>query len=153
MTFILKNINVIFSYIFVGSPMWLPHRKSVHSVDANSQDLHMFIFCLRALVRSAHAVAVITIPSYLYDEVSNIIIILIYLILLYCFFSKYSNILDYFYNWISEATNIFLHSLWFKYIKIAVLFTSWDTIISYLKVYSLIRAFNESVVILNFLFE
>jgi len=54
----------------LGSPMWLPHRKSVHSIDSNSQDLHMFIFCLRALVRSAHAVAVITIPSYLYDDES-----------------------------------------------------------------------------------
>lgn len=88
MTFYLKNINAIFSYIFVGSPMWLPHRKSIHSVDANSQDLHMFIFCLRALVRSAHAVAVITIPSYLYDEVSNIIIILLYFIFLYCFLAN-----------------------------------------------------------------
>lgn len=54
----------------LGSPMWLPHRKSIHSLDSSSQDLHMFIFCLRALVRSAHAVAVITIPSYLYDQES-----------------------------------------------------------------------------------
>ncbi|KAF7270339.1 elongator complex protein 4 isoform X2 [Rhynchophorus ferrugineus] len=52
----------------LGSPMWLPHRKSIHSMDSSSQDLNMFIFCLRALVRSAHAVAVITVPSYLYDE-------------------------------------------------------------------------------------
>ncbi|CAG9765522.1 unnamed protein product [Ceutorhynchus assimilis] len=51
----------------LGSAMWLPPRKSIHG---HSQDLHMFIFCLRALVRSAHAVAVITIPSYLYDEES-----------------------------------------------------------------------------------
>lgn len=52
----------------LGSPMWLPQRKSMHVLDGNSQDLHMFIFCLRALVRSAHAVALITIPSYLYDQ-------------------------------------------------------------------------------------
>ncbi|XP_066150945.1 elongator complex protein 4 isoform X1 [Euwallacea fornicatus] len=54
----------------LGSPMWLPTKKSVHSVNGNSQDLHMFLFCLRALVRSAHAVAFVTIPSYLYDEES-----------------------------------------------------------------------------------
>ncbi|XP_030767581.1 elongator complex protein 4 [Sitophilus oryzae] len=54
----------------LGSPMWLPCRKSIHSMDSSSQDLNMFIFCLRALVRSANAVAVITVPSYLYGEES-----------------------------------------------------------------------------------
>ncbi|KAJ8958241.1 hypothetical protein NQ318_017384 [Aromia moschata] len=53
----------------LGSPMWLPHRKSLHSIDS-SRDLDMFIFCLRALVRSAFAVAVITVPTHLYHEVS-----------------------------------------------------------------------------------
>ncbi|KAJ8911958.1 hypothetical protein NQ315_012769 [Exocentrus adspersus] len=52
----------------LGSPMWLPHSKSVHSIDS-SRDLNLFIFCLRALVRSAYAVAVITIPTHLYHEV------------------------------------------------------------------------------------
>ncbi|XP_050298855.1 elongator complex protein 4 [Anthonomus grandis grandis] len=52
----------------LGSPMWLSPKKSIYSLERHSQDLHMFIFCLRALVRSAHAVAMITIPSYLYDE-------------------------------------------------------------------------------------
>ncbi|XP_060524375.1 elongator complex protein 4 [Cylas formicarius] len=53
----------------LGSPMWLPHRKTIHSMDS-SRDLDMFIFCLRALVRSAYAVALVTIPSYLYHEMS-----------------------------------------------------------------------------------
>ncbi|KAJ8929917.1 hypothetical protein NQ314_017351, partial [Rhamnusium bicolor] len=53
----------------LGSPMWLPHRKSIHSIDS-SRDLDMFIFCLRALVRSAYAVAVITVPTHLYHEIS-----------------------------------------------------------------------------------
>ncbi|KAJ8919076.1 hypothetical protein NQ315_012060 [Exocentrus adspersus] len=53
----------------LGSPMWLPHSKSVHSIDS-SRDLNLFIFCLRALVRSAYAVAVITIPTHLYHEIS-----------------------------------------------------------------------------------
>ncbi|CAH1119145.1 unnamed protein product [Phaedon cochleariae] len=53
----------------LGSPMWLPHRKSLHSIDA-TRDLDMFIFCLRALVRSAYSVAVITIPTHLYHEIS-----------------------------------------------------------------------------------
>ncbi|CAH0553131.1 unnamed protein product [Brassicogethes aeneus] len=53
----------------LGSPMWLPYRKALHSIDS-SRDLDMFIFCLRALVRSAYAVAVITIPTHLYHEVS-----------------------------------------------------------------------------------
>lgn len=53
----------------LGSPMWLPHRKALHSIDS-SRDLDMFIFCLRALVRSAYAVAVITIPTHLYHEIS-----------------------------------------------------------------------------------
>ncbi|XP_044761251.1 elongator complex protein 4 [Coccinella septempunctata] len=51
----------------LGSPLWLPVRNSLHSLDS-SRDLDMFIFCLRALVRSALAVAVITIPSHLYRE-------------------------------------------------------------------------------------
>ncbi|KAG5875843.1 hypothetical protein JTB14_012963 [Gonioctena quinquepunctata] len=53
----------------LGSPMWLPHRKSLHSIDS-TRDLDMFIFCLRALVRSAYSVAVITIPTHLYHEIS-----------------------------------------------------------------------------------
>lgn len=53
----------------LGSPMWLPHRKSLHSIET-TRDLDMFIFCLRALVRSAYAVAVVTIPTHLYHEVS-----------------------------------------------------------------------------------
>lgn len=52
----------------LGSPLWLPVRNPLHSLDS-SRDLDMFIFCLRALVRSAFAVAVITIPSHLYSEV------------------------------------------------------------------------------------
>lgn len=55
----------------LGSPMWLPHRKSLHSIET-TRDLDMFIFCLRALVRSAYAVAVVTIPTHLYHEVSSI---------------------------------------------------------------------------------
>ncbi|KAL3279232.1 hypothetical protein HHI36_016745 [Cryptolaemus montrouzieri] len=51
----------------LGSPLWLPMKNSLHSVDS-SKDLDMFIFCMRALVRSALAVAVITIPSHLYHE-------------------------------------------------------------------------------------
>ncbi|XP_045461469.1 putative elongator complex protein 4 [Harmonia axyridis] len=51
----------------LGSPLWLPSKNSLHSLDY-SRDLDMFIFCLRALVRSALAVAVITIPSHLYRE-------------------------------------------------------------------------------------
>jgi elongator complex protein 4 len=51
----------------LGSPMWLPPRDSFH-VMSESRDLDMFIFCLRALVRSAFAVAVITIPTHLYHE-------------------------------------------------------------------------------------
>ncbi|RZB39576.1 PAXNEB domain containing protein [Asbolus verrucosus] len=53
----------------LGSPMWLPPRDSFHLMN-ESRDLDMFIFCLRALVRSAFAVAVITIPTHLYHEVS-----------------------------------------------------------------------------------
>lgn len=53
----------------LGSPMWLPHRKSLHSIET-TRDLDMFIFCLRALVRSAYAVAVVTVPTHLYHEVS-----------------------------------------------------------------------------------
>ncbi|XP_074040998.1 elongator complex protein 4 isoform X2 [Leptinotarsa decemlineata] len=53
----------------LGSPMWLPHRKSLHSIES-TRDLDMFIFCLRALVRSAYSVAVITIPTHLYHEIS-----------------------------------------------------------------------------------
>ncbi|CAH1285118.1 unnamed protein product [Diabrotica balteata] len=53
----------------LGSPMWLPHRKSLHSIDS-TRDLDKFIFCLRALVRSAYAVAVVTIPTHLYHEIS-----------------------------------------------------------------------------------
>ncbi|CAH1111117.1 unnamed protein product [Psylliodes chrysocephalus] len=53
----------------LGSPMWLPHRKSLHSIDS-TRDLDKFIFCLRALVRSANAVAVVTIPTHLYHEIS-----------------------------------------------------------------------------------
>lgn len=59
--------------IFLGSAIWLPTSKSIHSLNGNSQDLQMFLFCLRALVRSAHAVAFVTIPSYLYKEVSLMI--------------------------------------------------------------------------------
>ncbi|EEZ99433.2 elongator complex protein 4 [Tribolium castaneum] len=51
----------------LGSPMWLPHKNSFHLMN-ESRDLDMFIFCLRALVRSAFAVAVITIPTHLYHE-------------------------------------------------------------------------------------
>lgn len=51
----------------LGSPLWLPHKSGLHSLDC-SRDLDMFIFCLRALVRSALAVAVVTIPSHLYHE-------------------------------------------------------------------------------------
>ncbi|KAJ3666336.1 hypothetical protein Zmor_001785 [Zophobas morio] len=51
----------------LGSPMWLPSRDSYHLMN-ESRDLDMFIFCLRALVRSAFAVAVITIPTHLYHE-------------------------------------------------------------------------------------
>ncbi|KAL1506821.1 hypothetical protein ABEB36_006111 [Hypothenemus hampei] len=54
----------------LGSPMWLPCKKSTYSIKDNSQDLHKFLFCLRTLIRSAHAVAFVTIPSYLYDEES-----------------------------------------------------------------------------------
>ncbi|XP_056638926.1 elongator complex protein 4 [Diorhabda carinulata] len=53
----------------LGSPMWLPHRKSLHSIDS-TRDLDKFIFCLRALVRSAYAVALVTIPTHLYHEIS-----------------------------------------------------------------------------------
>ncbi|KAK9879287.1 hypothetical protein WA026_004138 [Henosepilachna vigintioctopunctata] len=52
----------------LGSPFWLPTRNPVHSVMDSSRDLNTFIFCLRALVRSALAVAVITIPSHLYHK-------------------------------------------------------------------------------------
>lgn len=54
----------------LGSPMWLPRKHSFHIMN-ESRDLDMFIFCLRALVRSAFAVAVISIPSHLYHEVSS----------------------------------------------------------------------------------
>lgn len=53
----------------VGSPFWLPDRRCMFNVNKN-RDLDMFVFCLRALLRSAFAVAVISIPSHLYDEVS-----------------------------------------------------------------------------------
>ncbi|CAH1997106.1 unnamed protein product [Acanthoscelides obtectus] len=53
----------------LGSPMWLPHRKSLQSIDG-TRDLDKFIFCLRALVRSAYAVAMVTVPTHLYHEMS-----------------------------------------------------------------------------------
>lgn len=54
----------------LGSPLWLGDKYSFYSVNRN-RDLDMFVFCLRALVRSAFAVALISIPSHLYDEVRN----------------------------------------------------------------------------------
>ncbi|KAH1028334.1 hypothetical protein HUJ05_001695, partial [Dendroctonus ponderosae] len=52
----------------LGSAMWLPSRSSISCLNENCQDLYMFLFYLRALVRSAHAVAFVTIPAYLYEE-------------------------------------------------------------------------------------
>lgn len=54
----------------LGSPLWLGDKRSFFSINRN-RDLDMFVFCLRALVRSALAVALISIPSHLYDEVSH----------------------------------------------------------------------------------
>lgn len=53
----------------LGSPLWLGDKYSLFSINRN-RDLDMFVFCLRALVRSAFAVALISIPSHLYDEVN-----------------------------------------------------------------------------------
>lgn len=53
----------------LGSPMWLQSKESYHLMN-ESRDLDLFIFCLRALMRSAFAVAVITIPTHLYHEVT-----------------------------------------------------------------------------------
>lgn len=55
----------------LGSPLWLGDKYSFFSINRN-RDLDMFVFCLRALVRSAFAVALISVPSHLYDEVSNV---------------------------------------------------------------------------------
>lgn len=54
----------------LGSPLWLPNKKNIHAINRN-RDLDMFVFCLRALLRSAFAVALISIPTHLYDEVSD----------------------------------------------------------------------------------
>lgn len=54
----------------LGSPLWLGDKFSFFSINRN-RDLDMFVFCLRALVRSAFAVALISVPSHLYDEVSS----------------------------------------------------------------------------------
>lgn len=59
--------------------MWLPFRSSIGCLNENCQDLYMFLFYLRALIRSAHAVAFVTIPAYLYEEVN---------------FNNYSNIIQ-----------------------------------------------------------
>lgn len=72
----------------LGSPMWLPHSKSIHSIDS-SRDLDMFIFCLRALVRSAYAVAVITVPTHLYHEVSTLCFVLNFIYMLLFSFHIY----------------------------------------------------------------
>lgn len=53
----------------LGSPLWLPNKKSLHTIN-KTRDLDMFLFCLRALLRSAFAVALVSIPTRLYDEVN-----------------------------------------------------------------------------------
>lgn len=60
----------------LGSPLWLPNKGSLYTIN-KSRDLDMFVFCLRALLRSALAVALISIPTRLYDEV------IIYFLILY----------------------------------------------------------------------
>lgn len=55
----------------LGSPFWLPDGHGLFGGQQN-RDLDMFVFCLRALIRSAFAVALISIPTHLYDEVSGV---------------------------------------------------------------------------------
>lgn len=54
----------------LGSPLWLPDVPSVCALH-KSRDLDMFLYCLRALLRYAYAVAFITVPTHLYDEVNK----------------------------------------------------------------------------------
>lgn len=52
----------------LGSPMWLSNSSTGFSIK-QSRDLDMFVFCLRAIVRSAFAVAFVTVPSHLLEKV------------------------------------------------------------------------------------
>ncbi|GLV31994.1 uncharacterized protein CBL_07753 [Carabus blaptoides fortunei] len=53
----------------IGSPLWLANDYKV-SGSAQTRDLDMFLFCLRALIRNAFATVVVTIPSTIIDEAS-----------------------------------------------------------------------------------
>lgn len=53
----------------LGSPMWFSNGER-SSVD-NCEELTIFLYCLKALVRSAFTVALVTIPSHLFKEVSD----------------------------------------------------------------------------------
>ncbi|KAK5649780.1 hypothetical protein RI129_000809 [Pyrocoelia pectoralis] len=48
----------------LGSPMWFDESFTELTINQH-RDLNMFMFCLRALMRSAFAVAVVTVPSHL----------------------------------------------------------------------------------------
>ncbi|KAK4883015.1 hypothetical protein RN001_006334 [Aquatica leii] len=50
----------------LGSPMWL-HVLGEEATINQNRDLSMFIFCLRALMRMSLAVAVVTVPSHLFE--------------------------------------------------------------------------------------
>lgn len=60
-----KNILKIGIY-GIGSPLWM----SNNDCDSRS-DLNKFFICLRALLKSSLAVAMVTVPSHLYDKVNN----------------------------------------------------------------------------------
>lgn len=52
----------------LGSPMWLCDSSEGFMIPQN-RDLNMFIYCLRALARSAFAIAFVTVPSHLLERV------------------------------------------------------------------------------------
>lgn len=51
----------------LGSPMWFDHSFTGLTINQH-RDLNMFMFCLRALMRSAFAVAIVTVPSHLISK-------------------------------------------------------------------------------------
>ncbi|XP_044729919.1 putative elongator complex protein 4 [Chrysoperla carnea] len=54
----------------LGSPFWIPippPNETIRPISRN-RDLDMFMFCLKALMRSAYAVAVITVPTGMITE-------------------------------------------------------------------------------------
>lgn len=54
----------------LGSPAWLPENQRF---DSNRQmELEKFMYRLRGVVRSAFAVAFVTVPSHLLDQVRTI---------------------------------------------------------------------------------